>query len=248
MTTVADLGAGIGIVVHDKAVYPSLEEDVWKVRAGTAVWVSMQLEEYQFLPKPYSERDCTSDQEPHYLDYPYSEEACLSKCHMDFLYGDCCNIYELDPNATDYCSMADPLLCLATSAVLFEQGEVKCDCLPTCSKTKYNLQITTSKFPNKYTQEVAEFYNWPVQNITEMEKQLIYVKTFFNTMQYTRSEQLASVTQWQLCSSVGGIFGLFLGASVLTILEFLDYFVQLLIGFILRLKLKYSSKKVANKP
>ena len=60
---------------------------------------------------------------------------------------------------------------------------------------------------------------YPNITVAELEKMLISFEVFFPSLQHTVVSQSPSITFLDLVSNLGGTLGVFLGASVLSLLE-----------------------------
>ena len=102
---------------------------------------------------------------------------------------------------------------------------LECGCLPVCSYTGYNYQVSSTKFPNQLISPYAKENGWPVTNETEMARRYVQVHVYFEDMVYTISDQQASMNIAQLVANVGGQMGLWIGASVISLIEVFDFIV-----------------------
>ena len=159
-----------------------------------------------------------------YEGYPYSEEACLNDCFVHFFFDACCDFNERDSNEDSSCSVAEMLSCYATQKNDFYMGRSNCSCAPLCQRKHYSMHITSSQFGHNLISDVARLRRWPVTERDELRERYIEIQFYFSTLTYTERHQIPAATPWDLFSSAGGILGLFLGASVLSLLEFCDFF------------------------
>ena len=67
--------------------------------------------------------------------------------------------------------------------------------------------------------------------INEIKESLLTVYIFFEDMEYTFISQHAKTELWDLISSIGGLFGLFLGFSFLSLMDIFQILLE--ISFIL---------------
>lgn len=61
-----------------------------------------------------------------------------------------------------------------------------------------------------------------------LKKSVLSFRVFYDELSYTQINQQPLVLLTNLISNIGGILGLFLGVSFLTIIEFLDIFLEIL--------------------
>ena len=159
-----------------------------------------------------------------YDEYPYSEEACLNACYIHFFFSSCCDFSERDGSREDSCSVAEMLGCYSTQLRDFYLGKANCLCVPVCERKHYPLHVTSSLFGTNLIPDIARLRGWPVTDVSELRERYIEMQFYFSTLTYTERKQKPAYTPWDLFSSAGGILGLFLGASVLSVLEVCDFF------------------------
>ncbi|KAH8359816.1 hypothetical protein KR093_008906 [Drosophila rubida] len=147
----------------------------------------------------------------------YSFSACISDCTRLAQIDKCnCSLYFFNPfnderfPDCDY----DGLLCLERNGVVkpnvawmmkYRNPVANCDCLPSC--TESNIQTI-------YSQEEVEYPGAKDSNIT-------VTMTMWPTSQFHR---IALRTKLDIVVTIGGILGLFVGASILSAIEFVYYF------------------------
>jgi acid-sensing ion channel, other len=90
----------------------------------------------------------------------------------------------------------------------------QCDCLPSCSSIDYNIRLHFEKFKP--------------ENGSVVEKSSMSV--YFADDEFIVIRRYASFGTVTLLSNVGGLLGLFLGASVMSFIEIFYFFVIRLVN------------------
>jgi acid-sensing ion channel, other len=90
----------------------------------------------------------------------------------------------------------------------------QCDCLSSCSSIDYNTNVHFDKFKT--------------ENYSEMERSSMSV--YFADDEFLVMRRYASFGTVTLLSNVGGLLGLFLGASVMSFIEVFYFFVIRLVN------------------
>ena len=100
-------------------------------------------------------------------------------------------------------------------------SEGPCFCPTPCNLTRYGKEISMVKIPNRGSARyLARKYN---RNETYIRENFLVLDVFFEALTSEAMEQQAAYGLSALLGDLGGQMGLFIGASILTLLEILDY-------------------------
>uniref|UniRef100_A0A8C0BHT7 Acid sensing ion channel subunit family member 4 n=1 Tax=Buteo japonicus TaxID=224669 RepID=A0A8C0BHT7_9AVES len=100
-------------------------------------------------------------------------------------------------------------------------SQERCSCPTPCNLTRYGKEISMVRIPNKGSARyLARKYN---KNETYIRENFLVLDIFFEALNYEAIEQKKAYDIAGLLGDIGGQMGLFIGASILTILEILDY-------------------------
>ncbi|NXX45777.1 ASIC1 protein, partial [Tricholaema leucomelas] len=194
--------AGIKVQIHSQDEPPLIDQLGFGVAPGFQTFVSCQEQRLIYLPPPWG--DCKavvgdSDTIP-----PATPTLCL-------LAGDA-------PYCTpeQYKECADPAL-----DFLVEKDNEYCVCEMPCNVTRYGKELSMVKIPSKASAKyLAKKYNKSEQYIGE---NILVLDIFFEALNYETIEQKKAYEVAGLLGDIGGQMGLFIGASILTVLELFDY-------------------------
>ncbi|NWH80821.1 ASIC1 protein, partial [Piaya cayana] len=115
-----------------------------------------------------------------------------------------------------YKECADPAL-----DFLVEKDNEYCICEMPCNVTRYGKELSMVKIPSKASAKyLAKKYNKSEQYIGE---NILVLDIFFEALNYETIEQKKAYEVAGLLGDIGGQMGLFIGASILTVLELFDY-------------------------
>lgn len=227
---------GLHIAVHDSAEFPLMDQNSLSLSPGTKNRIALTKYVSQSLGRPYSSVDCVPNPEDpdkqieltSYFNLPYSYESCLFSC-MGSLFFEDCGFYSYQ-NGTRPCTFADywPAMIRGWERVKEAGGyNAACkECLPTCTKVNFRKETSFNKFPNNHALKNLRVLR-PNYTMEELES-MISVEVYFSSLNVVTERQVPALSSVQLFSEFGGILGLFLGASFLTLLEFVDYLLVLL--------------------
>ncbi|XP_014378697.2 acid-sensing ion channel 1 [Alligator sinensis] len=212
--------AGIKVQIHSQDEPPLIDQLGFGVAPGFQTFVSCQEQRLIYLPPPWG--DCkaiTGDSE--FFD-TYSITACRIDCETRYLVENCnCRMVHM-PGDAPYCTpeqykeCADPAL-----DFLVEKDNDYCICEMPCNVTRYGKELSMVKIPSKASAKyLAKKYNKSEQYIGE---NILVLDIFFEALNYETIEQKKAYEVAGLLGDIGGQMGLFIGASILTVLELVDY-------------------------
>ncbi|KGL77721.1 Acid-sensing ion channel 4, partial [Tinamus guttatus] len=114
-----------------------------------------------------------------------------------------------------------------------EDSQDRCSCPTPCNLTRYGKEISMVRIPNKGSARyLARKYN---KNETYIRENFLVLDIFFEALNYEAIEQKKAYDLAGLLGDIGGQMGLFIGASILTILEILDYIYEVIRDRVTRL-------------
>uniref|UniRef100_A0A672LND9 Acid-sensing ion channel 1-like n=1 Tax=Sinocyclocheilus grahami TaxID=75366 RepID=A0A672LND9_SINGR len=224
--------AGIKVQIHSQDEPPFIDQLGFGVAPGFQTFVSCQQQLLQYLPPPWG--DCRS--EPMDSEYfsTYSITGCRIDCETRYLLENCnCRMVHMPGTSTvctpeQYKDCADPALGKRTSG-----DNDYCVCETPCNMTRYGKELSMVKIPSKASAKyLAKKFNKTEQYIAD---NILVLDIFFEALNYEKIEQKKAYEVAGLLGDIGGQMGLFIGASVLTILEIFDYLYEVCCILLFRL-------------
>uniref|UniRef100_A0A671QSY2 Acid-sensing ion channel 1 n=1 Tax=Sinocyclocheilus anshuiensis TaxID=1608454 RepID=A0A671QSY2_9TELE len=205
---------------------------------GLELMLDIQQDEYlplTYLPPPWG--DCKATPMDSDFFNTYSITACRIDCETRYLVENCnCRMVHM-PGDAPYCTpeqykeCADPAL-----DFLVERDNDYCVCDTPCNMTRYGKELSFVKIPSKASAKyLAKKYNKTEQYIAE---NILVLDIFFEALNFETIEQKKAYELAGLLGDIGGQMGLFIGASILTILELFDYLYE-----VIKYKLCHCAKK-----
>ncbi|XP_012991345.2 acid-sensing ion channel 2 isoform X2 [Esox lucius] len=212
--------AGVRVQIHSQAEPPFIHELGFGVAPGFQTFVATQEQRLTYLPPPWGE--CESKALDSGFFKVYSVTACRIDCETRYIVENCnCRMVHM-PGDSPFCTpeqykdCAEPAL--AKLSVL-ESGN--CICRTPCNMTRYNKELSMVKIPSKTSARYLEKkFNRSEKYITD---NILVLDVFFEALNYETIEQKKAYVVAGLLGDIGGQMGLFIGASILTILELFDY-------------------------
>ncbi|KAM5249622.1 acid-sensing ion channel 1 isoform 7-T7 [Hipposideros larvatus] len=212
--------AGIKVQIHSQDEPPFIDQLGFGVAPGFQTFVSCQEQRLIYLPPPWGTcKAVTMDSD--FFD-SYSITACRIDCETRYLVENCnCRMVHM-PGDAPYCTpeqykeCADPAL-----DFLVEKDQEYCVCEMPCNLTRYGKELSMVKIPSKASAKyLAKKFNKSEQYIGE---NILVLDIFFEVLNYETIEQKKAYEIAGLLGDIGGQMGLFIGASILTVLELFDY-------------------------
>ncbi|KAL9969463.1 hypothetical protein ACROYT_G021683 [Oculina patagonica] len=210
-------------------------------------WVEWKapLEVIKNLKSPYS-TNCTSNRKLEMFKdsrYKYSKPACLMQCLSRFVIKTCgCRPVEYEDLEVPICAPNDSVLCMFPAYRTFgsseEKDECEEDCTQPCEHIEYETSLSYAGLQrNVFIQNLNSSVNitkdFPFyehflkmtvpEKMAYIDDNIISLDIYFQDMSYDEIEQTPVFQGWTLIANLGGNFGLFLGMSILTILEFVEF-------------------------
>ncbi|KAF7208160.1 acid-sensing ion channel 1B isoform X3 [Nothobranchius furzeri] len=217
--------AGIKVQIHTQDEPPFIDQLGFGVAPGFQTFVSCQEQRLTYLPPPWG--DCKST--PINSDFfsSYSITACRIDCETRYLVENCnCRMVHM-PGDAPYCTpeqykeCADPAL-----DFLVEKDNDYCVCETPCNMTRYGKELSFVKIPSKASAKyLAKKYNKTEQYIAD---NILVLDIYFEALNYETIEQKKAYELAGLLGDIGGQMGLFIGASILTVLELFDYLYEVI--------------------
>ncbi|XP_075703108.1 acid-sensing ion channel 2 isoform X2 [Rhinoderma darwinii] len=217
--------AGVKVQIHSQSEPPFIQELGFGVAPGFQTFVATQEQRLTFLPSPWGVcrfSDLGSDFFP-----VYSISACRIDCETRYIVENCnCKMVHMPGDAPfctpeQYKECAEPALSLLT-----EKDGGYCMCTMPCNLTRYNKELSMVKIPSKTSAKYLEKkFNKSEKYISE---NILVLDVFFEALNYETIEQRKAYEVAGLLGDIGGQMGLFIGASILTILELFDYIYELI--------------------
>ncbi|XP_067832776.1 acid-sensing ion channel 1B isoform X4 [Heptranchias perlo] len=198
--------AGIKVQIHSQNEPPFIDQLGFGVPPGFQTFVSCQEQRLIYLPPPWG--DCKSTPMDSDFFDTYSITACRIDCETRYLVENCnCRMVHMPE-------------------FLVEKDSVFCTCETPCNLSRYGKELSMVKIPSKASAKyLAKKYNKSEDYIGE---NILVLDIFFEALNYETIEQKKAYEVAGLLGDIGGQMGLFIGASLLTILELFDYMYEVL--------------------
>ncbi|KAM5255818.1 bile acid-sensitive ion channel [Ctenodactylus gundi] len=159
----------------------------------------------------------------------YSTFGCLKECKAQHIERRCgCLPFMLPGNGIEcdlqkYYNCVSPILDHIQLKELCTVGTHNSSCPVPCEETEYPATVSYSTFPSqKALKYLSKKLNQSLEYIRE---NLVNIEIKYSDLNYKITQQQKAVSVPELLADVGGQLGLFCGASMITIIEIIEYVV-----------------------
>ncbi|XP_078539625.1 acid-sensing ion channel 4 [Lissotriton helveticus] len=220
--------AGIRVQIHSQDEPPYIHQLGFGVSPGFQTFVSCQEQRLKYLPQPWGSCRASVQGEQILQGYEtYSISACRLQCEKEAVVKNCeCRMVHMPGNET-ICAPNAYMECADhTLDAMVEDTTDRCSCPTPCNMTRYGKEISMVRIPNKGSARyLAKKYQ---KNETYIRDNFLVLDIFFEALNFETIEQKKAYDLAGLLGDIGGQMGLFIGASILTILEILDYIYEVM--------------------
>lgn len=220
--------AGVKIAVHTQSEPPLPDDYGIGVPTGKKAFIRIKQQntEYQFHSKS---KHCRSNDDLSNFNFlrgefnTYSEAACLVDCQYTSIADGCACVGArsfYSPDTVDYTQLPN---CTLTSMCCIDNEYISpqnCTCPVACSSVSYETSVSYSTYPAEY--------------ISYSSADFLIVSVYFETLNVETYTTYQAYSFIALLSDIGGQSGLFLGLSVISVLEFGDWIMKMIKGRDLR--------------
>ncbi|XP_071493525.1 epithelial sodium channel subunit gamma-like [Diadema antillarum] len=205
---------GVVVSINHPSIFPFPEDDGILVSTGQVASIGLKRTYITRLPEPYG--DCGKGGKDYYAkdEYDFSKRSCLKVCLEREMLKQCNCVTDILVNGT-MCSSTNitDLCAIVVSYTLM-------------SENIYNARISTARWPSEryeehlYTRLKAE--NGPGKFSSfkdQASKNLVRVKIYYEELNFERVVETPLNTVASLFGNIGGLMGLYVGMSVISIGE-----------------------------
>ncbi|XP_070562378.1 uncharacterized protein [Ptychodera flava] len=227
--------AGVRIVVHDQHTTPFPEDEGIDAKTGTATSVIIKKRQEHRMDKPHG--NCTNQTHVDSGAFFYS----ISACQRDCLYRETfkkCGCVPVSYLSKPYCDVLNKTqdACVQLINFFYQNAKLQCDCRQRCSITEYTKMMSLTSWPSSsYSPRLISSLlavNPKIRSIMTSDdaisKNLARVKIYYESLNLERISEVKDYPDSQLMADVGGALGLWIGLSIITVVEFLEFLLDVI--------------------
>ncbi|CAD5206518.1 unnamed protein product [Bursaphelenchus okinawaensis] len=230
--------AGVRITVHSPTEQPFPDTHGYSAPTGFVSSFAIRLKSINRLPMPYGQ--CVKDgKDEDYIfqDKEYSTEGCQRTCIQKYLVQKCgCG----DPRFPAYqnhsnCPVAVSSLRDCLRAEMKNAARLDtCICQQPCNQEVYTVSYSCARWPSGQSagtsQECGPLLT-PQQCLHFHREQAALIEVYFEQLNYESLKESEAYGFPNLLSDFGGQLGLWMGVSVITIMEVCILMTEIVVGF-----------------
>ena len=214
------------MILHDQKETPVDMRGI-VLPPGLSTFVEITKHKTINLKKPYK-TECGSVP-LHYFQY-YSQSACELEHLSDHLVKECKCKVQFMRGKKRICSLLDLVNCTWPAWEKFNNLPSRCPLA--CESVRFEPVISHGRYPSNVVADFkAKTLDLPgsvQENRRFIRDNFLRVEVYYRGMSYSVAEQVPTYDLMVFFGDIGGQLGLFLGASILTYVEFLDLFIMLI--------------------
>ena len=263
---------GFYVVVHNQSYSPLMDNEGVYVSIGRETNIGIDRSLYSRQKSPYSNCivDPTSNKSSSSDLYQlilnemgeklYRQVFCYKLCYQVSVVNNCFCYDAAYPNtnitnsSVRGCHTETDLTCLASIKSSFQQDDIRyhCDnyCPIECLSVSFSTSVHTASYPtdaylNLLLRQSSFISLFPASSnlTTAIPASVAKINVFYNDISYTALIESPTLTPDTLLGNIGGALGLFIGISLLSVVEILELLCELI-------RITYNhrqEKKIANK-
>ncbi|CAL1291901.1 unnamed protein product [Larinioides sclopetarius] len=234
---------GVRIVVHDPRSIPIATEKGVDIRPGDMASISLEYVEINRLAQPWG--ICAEDGQVlsnNFSGNPYVQSECESFCINEEIFRRC-HCYHprylsaiVEPRPKVICATNDTTStdsCFLSVVHDTDNGTVDCNCPPACREKTYQLTTSASQLNPDFFRLIKKAKTLRTQDgkasvtNSDIDFSLMGVQIFYNSFFVSHVNETAIYSWESLIANIGGNMGLFLGLSLVTIVEVVEFIMDL---------------------
>uniref|UniRef100_A0AAF5RWC9 Uncharacterized protein n=1 Tax=Wuchereria bancrofti TaxID=6293 RepID=A0AAF5RWC9_WUCBA len=243
---------GFRITVHDKWVVPFPDAFGYNAPTGFLSSFGVRMKKFNRLVPPHGQ--CLEDNKGNldtiYPGFNYSTEGCHRTCtqkEVNRICG-CANPAYPIPNTATSCKVIDHIAreciknaTLHSSRLISEGNLADCVCHQPCSEVNYEVTYSAARWPSGTT-KVMECDAVDDLCMERYRRNAAMVQVFYEELNYETLTETPAYTLTSALADLGGLTGLWIGASVVSLMEILALIVYTVQAYVRKRKSSSTGK------
>ena len=231
---------GLKIFIHNNSVEPSLAEGI-SIELSKSTLIAIERTQISKEPYPYSVCiDLKSFDSKFYrviLDsnMTYRQSDCLDLCLQEIIIANC-NCYDLNYLKLDDskpCLNMTQLFCTSKMYASFRNKSLDDECLRKCplecDSMSFDARLSSATFPTRYLFDALENVLFKNSSFDDVKKRVVELKIYYSKLSYLSLTESPKTSIIDLFSNIGGTLGLYVGVSLLSLVEIVEILLEVLV-------------------
>ncbi|XP_077863988.1 uncharacterized protein LOC144349047 [Saccoglossus kowalevskii] len=229
--------SGVRFMVHDPFTPPFLEDEGIDAKTGTATSVILKQREEKRTSPPWG--NCTDDEYVDSGEYRYSLIACQKDCLHSRMYEycGCVDTFYQNKRQCDVFNKTQDV-CAQLMYFFYQKGKLGCMCQQPCSVTQYQKMLSLTSWPSStFSPRLLSSLmavNPKIRTLSgyDVSMNLARIKIYFESLNFERVLEVEDYPYTQLMADIGGALGLWVGLSIITVVEFAEFIYEIILSLI----------------
>ncbi|KAM3718505.1 Degenerin-like protein [Dirofilaria immitis] len=237
---------GFRITVHDKWVVPFPDAFGYNAPTGFLSSFGVRMKKFNRLVPPHGQclKESKRNVESIYPGFNYSIEGCHRSCNQKEVVRicGCANPAYPIPKAAKTCKVTDHIAreCIKNATLHFsrlisEGNLTDCVCHQPCSEVNYEVTYSAARWPSGTT-KVMECISTDDLCMERYRKNAAMIQIFYEELNYETLTETPAYTLTSALADLGGLTGLWIGASVVSLMEIVALIVYTVQAYVRRRK------------
>ncbi|XP_070532973.1 amiloride-sensitive sodium channel subunit beta-2-like [Ptychodera flava] len=223
--------SGVRVVIHHQMTKPFPEDDGVGVKPGAVTSIAIKMNKRMRIGYPHG--NCSDGYQNEEPAYQYSVLACQKLCLQSYLLKKCGCVDSLTSDKPR-CSVLNKTqdACKQIMNYFYQAGLLVCDCQQSCSEVTFSKAISQALWPSApflphllNSIHASNRKTWVIHDKESAREDLVRLEVYFEDLSYNFISEEKAYSITQLLSDTGGSLGLYVGLSVITLIEFIEYLV-----------------------
>eukprot|EP00795_Rhopilema_esculentum_P002064 gene2064-17631_t len=222
---------GVIVHIHDPKQHVPISDGI-PIPEGFHTHVAIRRRIIKLKPSPYPSKCIRGDEQDKESIYPgkNTQMHCYNSCFFKQTYKQCPGVFfEMrgfmgPPKYPKVANYSDPQFwnCIIKSIVKYDYQ--KCNCSPICEEEAYEVKVNRNPWPQSWQASSVSHIVSAMKGVEsvspdEVRERLIRLSVYYDEMVESTFEEKEVYDLSAFTSDLGGQMGLFLGASLLSLIE-----------------------------
>ncbi|XP_070574558.1 uncharacterized protein [Ptychodera flava] len=226
--------AGVRVLIHAPDITPFPEDNGFTVTPGTQTSIGIRRDTVKGSGLPYT--NCTDQRDIDSVfgeQYVYSDLACHKNQIERYIARECGCVDTIYMNGSR-CQITNDLqeLCRQLMEFFYQQGLLSSECREPCSEVQFTKTMSQAQWPSnkhvggliKVLQPINDKVKATVVDEQSARDNLVRLEVYYKELNYQNITKVPAYKIEELFGDLGGLLGLYVGLSLMTVAEFLEFF------------------------